>query len=276
MMDEEDESATTPVSQQNRSSQQDNESSQVDPRLMLEEATRAPLEEASRTRLPPGSPERQSAEARVTQSVSSPTVVAPTQTRYYMERLVPISVSAKEHQWLAAACLAVSVNPRSIRRLVNVLKLMKLIWQAQEKTQAQPNEAMSHACVFFLAMCASKSNTLLRGMRAIFDEMENSMQIPTEPNLEKLVDKVAGLASVPNRDLVDDVLRAVSWDGDADTWNDVKSHLRLVRCFSLIGAYTVSDRAGIAAEQKKKDDIIAAELKKKQDSDHAAAEQTTE
>ena len=66
-------------------------------------------------------------------------------------------------------------------------------------------------------MCASKSNTLLRGMRAIFDEMENSMQIPTEPNLEKLVDKVAGLASVPNRDLVDDVLRAVSWDGDADT-----------------------------------------------------------
>ena len=104
-------------------------------------------------------------------------------------KMVPIAFAEAENQMLADACSAASVNPRSIRRLVNVLKLMKLIWHQQKATQEAPDEKLKRACVFFLAMCASKSNTLLRGMRAIFDEMETSMDTPEQSNLKEFVDE---------------------------------------------------------------------------------------
>ena len=173
-------------------------------------------------------------------------------------RMVPIQVSGEEHDMLTEACLAASVNPRSIRRLTNVFKTMKIIWRNNE---TEPYDALKRACVFLLAMCASKSNTLLRGMRAIFDEMEHSMEMPTQPNLREFVEKVAG-AAVPKNGSVEKVLQDVIWKDDAPEWRIVKAHLRLVRCFSFIGPYTESDRVHIEAEQKKK-----------QDSDHSGEEE---
>jgi hypothetical protein len=107
---------------------------------------------------------------------------------------------------LTKACSAADAAPRSIRRLVNVLKIMKIIWHHQ---QAEPDEQLKPACVLLLAMCASKSNTLLRGMRAFFDEMENSTEkIQTQSNLKLFMDKVAG-AAVPKSVYVDTTLETV-------------------------------------------------------------------
>jgi hypothetical protein len=163
-------------------------------------------------------------------------------------RMVPIQVSGEEHNMLTEACLAASVNPRSIRRLANVFKTMKVIWRNNE---TEPHDELKRACVFLLAMCASKSNTLLRGMRATFNKMEESMEMPKQhSNLREFVENVAG-AAVPESGLVNNVLEKVTWEDDAE-WKNVKAHLRLVSCFSIIGPYTESDRVHIEAEQKKK------------------------
>ena len=174
---------------------------------------------------------------------------------------------------LTDACLVADVTPRSLRRLVNVFTIMKIIWHHQTQTQEAPDEKLKRACVFLLALCASKSNTLLRRMRAIFDEMEKSVDKPKESNLREFVDKVAGAAVLKSKS-INTVLEEVSWEDDAVKWNSVRAHLRMVRCFSFIGGYTESERDDMAADRRKKDDIIAAELKK-QDSDHhhAATEQ---
>ena len=69
-------------------------------------------------------------------------------------------------------------------------------------------------------------------------------------NLREFVENVAG-AAVPESGLVNNVLEKVTWEDDAE-WKNVKAHLRLVSCFSIIGPYTESDRVHIEAEQKKK------------------------
>jgi hypothetical protein len=62
-------------------------------------------------------------------------------------------------------------------------------------SQKSRTRSRSEACLpAFLALSASKSNTLLRRMRAIFDEIEDSMDTPKLSTLKAFVDKVAGEA----------------------------------------------------------------------------------
>ena len=136
--------------------------------------------------------------------------------------MVPIPIYHAEYNMLRDACSKAGVNPRRIRRLVHVFKLLKLIWHQQKLTQEAPGPDLKRACVIVLAMCASKSNTLLRGMRAIFDKIENSMDKPQQPNLRAFIDKVAG-AAVLTSISVDKALVAVALDTDME-WNTIKAH----------------------------------------------------
>jgi len=162
--------------------------------------------------------------------------------------MVPILFTRDENKMLKDACSLADVSPRSIKRLVTVFKIMKIIWH-HEKREPEPD--LKRACVYLLAMCASKSNILLRGMRAIFDEMETSTKWPTtHSNLKEFVYKKFIGATVPNRASVDNVLEKVSWKDNQGTWKNVKAQLRMVRCFSFIGPCTEKDRDYFEAEQK--------------------------
>ena len=66
---------------------------------------------------------------------------------------------------------AADMTPRSVKRLVNVFKILKIIWHHQ----TEPDEDLKKACVWLLAICASKSNAVRRRMRQIFENIENSM-----------------------------------------------------------------------------------------------------
>ena len=130
----------------------------------------------------------------------------PPEPQSSLTKMVPIPFSDAENRMLTKACSAADAAPRSIRRPVNVLKIMKIIWHHQ---QAEPDDQLKPACVLLLAMCASRSNTLLRRMRAFFDEMENSTEkIQTQSNLKLFMDKVAG-AAVPKSVYVDTTLETV-------------------------------------------------------------------
>ena len=96
-------------------------------------------------------------------------------------------------------------------------------------------------------MCASKSNTFLPGMRAIFDKIENSMDKPFEGFHRQEGCRISSPYKYFGRQ---GIVVAVALDTDME-WKTVKTHLRMVRCFSIIGPYTDSDRDHIVAAQTK-------------------------
>jgi hypothetical protein len=144
--------------------------------------------------------------------------------------LARLPFSTKEHQMLKEACSAVGVTPRSMKRIVNVFKVMKIIWHRREQI---PNYKLKRACVWLLVLSASRNNEVRLRISEVFEMLEKSLQIPDEPNLETIMAAVKITESYG--DLFNVVFREVTWETE-DEWSAVKAHFQIVRSFSFLGS----------------------------------------
>ena len=93
-----------------------------------------------------------------------------------------LKFTRKELQSLKETCVLSGVSPRhfsprSSRRLVNVFKLMKIIWYRRDQTPDvdTPHEVSTkEACVFILALCASNSKSVHQEMCKVLAKIEQT------------------------------------------------------------------------------------------------------
>ncbi|KAK1742132.1 NTPase KAP family P-loop domain-containing protein [Skeletonema marinoi] len=111
-----------------------------------------------------------------------------TETAQFEPDAVPLPTEELDFTWeelelVEDVCVFSGVIPRSAKRLVNVFKLMKIIWHRREQTPDEdtPHEvSMKDACVLILALCASKSRSVRREMCKVLVKIETATSRPAD------------------------------------------------------------------------------------------------
>jgi hypothetical protein len=83
-----------------------------------------------------------------------------------------VAFSKEEHEFLVLCCQQVSLTPRAIKRLVNVYKLLKILWSG-ESQWLQPEPTVEQAIVLLLTLSCSYPDA----MREAFEEMEIEIRL---------------------------------------------------------------------------------------------------
>eukprot|EP00985_Skeletonema_marinoi_P007783 scaffold3467_cov167-Skeletonema_marinoi.AAC.4 len=157
----------------------------------------------------------------------------------------------EELEMLQDACVLSGVGPRAGKRLVNVFKLMKIIWYRRDQTPDvdTPFELrMKEACVLILALCASNSKRVRLGMCEVLAKVEQTRSMPGCDNLKVFIEQTleeggAGQATNNLLTMIHDekcsrILEKVVWGEDEEKWNLTRKDLRLSRSFSFVGEYS--------------------------------------
>ncbi len=84
--------------------------------------------------------------------------------------------TSQEFGMLNDACKSFKLLPRTVKRLVNVFKIMKLIWHRQGERGVKLSEDLKKYSLLFLVMAASDKTR--DGMQVIFSLMEE-LEVPT-------------------------------------------------------------------------------------------------
>ncbi|HEY6155885.1 MAG TPA: P-loop NTPase fold protein [Gemmatimonadales bacterium] len=75
-----------------------------------------------------------------------------------------------EERWIVSdCCAAIELSPRSVKRVVNVCKLLRIIWHRSER-HAEPTPIVKHAIVLLLALAARFPGA----MRDLLDELSEA------------------------------------------------------------------------------------------------------
>jgi len=164
-----------------------------------------------------------------------------------------LKFTSNELQSLDNACVFSGVGPRSVKRIVNVFKLIKIIWLRRDQTPDEdtPHEvSMKDACVLILALCASNSRSVRREMCKVLAKIETATSRPVDcGNLKSFIRNTLGeieseqVDDSPLTVIYDEkcsgIFEKVEWKDDEE-WKLVKKDLRLVRSFSFVGEYNES------------------------------------
>ncbi len=163
-----------------------------------------------------------------------------------------LKFTSNELQSLDNACVFSGVGPRSVKRIVNVFKLIKIIWHDRDQTPGvdTPLEVnMKEACILILALCASNSRSVRDEMCKVLAKIEQTSSMPAATdcgNLKDFVQKALGESvqgRVDNSPLTmicgekcNKIFEKVKWEDD-EQWKLVKKDLRLLRSFSFVREY---------------------------------------
>ena len=94
-----------------------------------------------------------------------------------------IQFESKEYTAISAACSALAVSPRTMKRLVNVFKLLKIIWHRQGKGKG-PSMDVKQAMLSILALCARYPEVL----RKLLADMEAAYRAESSSGHQRLVE----------------------------------------------------------------------------------------
>lgn len=104
-------------------------------------------------------------------NVQPPNIVNPSIQEDELEALPPqaIKFSKAEFDIVLKCCKYIDLSPRCLKRLVNVYKLIKIIWfRSNQQIQAEQNQDLITVVVSFLAMSGRYPDI----MRSVFDELK--------------------------------------------------------------------------------------------------------
>ena len=118
------------------------------------------------------------------------------------EAMLPTEVikfSNEEHRLISISCSFIELSPRAMKRLVNVFKLMKIIWYRQGLPKG-PDEEVKRA-VFALLVLAARypevTRQLLRYMESVYHRQGKPWEEPVGALLASKCDHAAHTATYP-------------------------------------------------------------------------------
>ncbi|BBO70952.1 hypothetical protein DSCA_48820 [Desulfosarcina alkanivorans] len=170
-------------------------------------------------------------------------------------RVLPTDVlkfSRREHETISACCSTLEVNPRAMKRLVNVYKLLKIIWHRRGFREG-PGEAVQKAMLALLVLGATYPEV----MRQVLHAMERQYTLGrrrTDACIGKTVSDLCGQRAAAS-------ILAADWTAVADafmspeffprevTFRDLQEiNLRLVSSFSFVGENDPQREAALRRE----------------------------
>jgi hypothetical protein len=97
--------------------------------------------------------------------------------------------SSKEADSLTWACKAFQLSPRSVKRVINVFKIMKIIWHREGEDKIDGIDTLKEHSLLLLVMCSSEG--MRHGMYKLFNLME-ARQFPDgdHKNLRALIESL--------------------------------------------------------------------------------------
>ena len=157
-----------------------------------------------------------------------------------LERLMPESAQAstsKELDSLEVCCKATEVTPRSGKRLVNVFKLMKIIW-FHRGPQREPDDDAKRGIILLLALAAAQP-VIMREVLRDLDSLLRRAPEPTKTLTAVLWTQIQKHQAMVNSRTFDLLTAVLAEDGLFSAAVSLKTlgldNLRLVRSFSFVG-----------------------------------------
>ncbi|MCP4334706.1 MAG: hypothetical protein GY785_18790 [Gammaproteobacteria bacterium] len=173
------------------------------------------------------------------ESSTAETVFRSSQTPGEYDRLLPESVqvfSRDELDTLHRCCIAAEASPRSAKRLVNVFKLMKIIW-FHRGPYREPDLETKKAMITLMALSARQPVVMREVLRDLDILLRRSDQCDQEIS-DLLGDRLKRSRNQENSRTIDNLTSILSPElvGTAVTLRSMGSeNFRLVRSFSFVG-----------------------------------------
>ena len=161
------------------------------------------------------------------------------QTPGEYERLLPESVqvfSRDELDTLHRCCSAAEVTPRSAKRLVNVFKLMKIIWFHRGPNR-EPDLETKKAMITLMTLSARQPVVMREILRDLDGLLRRNLQCGQEIS-KLLIDRLKRSRNSENEKTIDYLISIIKPElvGTAVTLNSLGAeNFRLVRSFSFVG-----------------------------------------
>lgn len=157
-----------------------------------------------------------------------------------LQTIQQISFTKYEIEMLKDIFSHVGTSPRAMKRVVNVCKVLKLIWYRNDPPSYRDVELkkqLQRACVVMLALSASLDPEVRRVMCDILATFE-SQQLRGFRKSSNLYtvwfeNKEAKYIVEKYGDLIKE-FKDIKW-GNEDDWKNVKYFFRLMRCFCFVG-----------------------------------------
>eukprot|EP00979_Chaetoceros_neogracilis_P008598 scaffold1908_cov192-Chaetoceros_neogracile.AAC.3 len=142
--------------------------------------------------------------------------------------------SSKEANSLKMACKAFQLSPRSVKRVINVFKIMKLIWHRKGEDKEDDIDALKEHSLLLLVMCASEEMRL--GMYKLFNLMEaRQFPIGNDKNLQALIVTLCKRSESEDENEVFAALNKHTFENIKE-WIKISERFVLARSFSFFRA----------------------------------------
>lgn len=140
--------------------------------------------------------------------------------------------TAQELGWVTRSCRRLPLSPRSIKRVVNALKLLKIVWFRPNR-HIRPAPEVQESFVALLVLSAAHPN----GMRHLFAELSDRLLeernlIPLRGTLKSLLDSPGPRCSPEERKDLEKSLDLIP--EQAKVGPDLRATLELVRSLSFV------------------------------------------
>lgn len=173
---------------------------------------------------------RLSASAQAAQTTQTDSISLPTQA---------IQFEPEEYAAISESCSAVAVSPRTMKRLVNVFKLLKIIWYRQGLEDG-PATDVKKAMLSILALCSRYPEVLrklLAEMEAFYRDASNDLRQELVGFLVQCCKDGAKVALYPpDWDQVGDAIQDENFFPGALTFSRLEeANLHLLSSFSFVG-----------------------------------------
>lgn len=150
-----------------------------------------------------------------------------------------IRFEPEEYALLSESCSTVAISPRTMKRLVNVFKLLKIIWYHQGLEEG-PDADVKKAMLSILALCAKYPEVLrklLSEMEAFYRDKSRDLQTNLAGFLVQHCEKGAGTALYPpDWEQVRYALQDKSFFPKEMTFSRLEEiNLHLLSAFSFVG-----------------------------------------
>ncbi|HWM94125.1 MAG TPA: P-loop NTPase fold protein [Thermoanaerobaculia bacterium] len=158
-----------------------------------------------------------------------------------------VAFTVDELEWVKRCCQRLPLSPRAVKRVVNALKLLKIVWFRPNRHQ-QPEPGVQEAFVVLLALSAAYPN----GMRSLFEELSRRAKeewgVGIAATLGQLAPRLGDLCSAEEAAGLEKNLELIPAAATVDP--DLWATLELVRSLSFVAeiGYDPADERAWAAD----------------------------
>jgi KAP-like P-loop domain-containing protein len=141
--------------------------------------------------------------------------------------------SLEELGWLRGCCEVLPLSPRAVKRVVNALKLLKIVWFRPNR-HIRPEPEVQQAFVALLALSAAYPDAMRTVFSQLAERMQPGLPLALQPELQQILDSESLRASGAPDEVEDLKRHATLVPAGASLLPHLRLTLELVRSLSFV------------------------------------------